>query len=165
MKKRILLLIMILFSFSFSSELEKFNIKLEKNETFSNVLLTKLDGKEELSNNIFNKDKKSLIVVAAEWCPACVQQMGELEKFYGQNSSKYNIITIFISQRSSITKVKDYISSNNYVFPVYYDYDNTILMGAKVRSVPTSIFLDKNKKIIDVQERILTVQEYESILN
>ena len=154
MKKYLLLLMIFICSFSFSAKPVDFKVSLVKGEAFPEFVLEKLDGTKELSTEVFDKNKKTLIVLAAEWCPACQWEMGQLAKFYENNKTKYNIAVIFIRENSSEAKVKGYIDYNKYTFPVYYDYSGKILLGTGVDSIPTNIVLDKNRKISAVKSGI-----------
>lgn len=137
-----------------------FNVELKEGNIFPDFLLESLDGKKEISSKVFDKNKKTLIVLAAEWCPDCQLELPELEKFYEKNKSKYNIAVIFIKNNSSEEKVKDYISKNNFTFPVYYDYSGVIVEGTKINSIPTNIFMDENKKIIKVLAETIEDENY-----
>ena len=147
-------------SFSFSAKPVDFKVSLVKGEAFPEFVLEKLDGTKELSTEVFDKNKKTLIVLAAEWCPACQWEMGQLAKFYENNKTKYNIAVIFIRENSSEAKVKGYIDYNKYTFPVYYDYSGKILLGTGVDSIPTNIVLDKNRKISAVKSGIWEEEDF-----
>ena len=154
MKKYLLLLMIFMFSLTFSAEPVDFNVKLTKGEVFPEFVLEKLDGTKVLSSQAFDKNKKTLIIMAAEWCPACQWEMGQLNAFYAKNSKKYNIAVIFIRENSSEEKVKGYLNYNKYKFPVYYDYSGKILKGTGIESIPTNIVLDKDRKILAAESGI-----------
>ena len=160
MKKYLLLLMIFICSFAFSADPVDFKVNLAKGEAFPEFVLEKLDGTKELSTKVFDKNKKTLIVVAAEWCPACQWEMGQLAKFYENNKTKYNVAVIFIRENSSEAKVKGYIDYNKYAFPVYYDYSGKVLEGTGVQTVPTNIVLGKNRKIITAYSGIWEEEDF-----
>ena len=164
MKKYLLLLVIFICSFTFSAEPVDFKVNLKKGEIFPQFVLEKLDGTKELSTEVFDKNKKTLIVVAAQWCPACQWEMGQFAKFYESNKAKYNVAVIFIRENSSETEVKEYIDYNKYTFPVYYDYSGKVLQGTGVQTVPTNIVLDKNGKILTVYSGIWETDDFTSNL-
>lgn len=147
-------------SFSFSAKPADFKVSLVKGEVFPEFVLEKLDGTKELSTEVFDKNKKTLIILAAEWCPACQREMEQLAEFYENNKTKYNIAVIFIRENSSEAKVKGYISYNKYTFPAYFDYSGKILQGTGVDSIPTNIVLDKNRKISAVKYGIWEEEDF-----
>ena len=61
MKKYLLLLMIFICSFSFSAEPVDFKAKLVKGEVFPEFVLEKLSGTKELSTEVFDKNKKTLI--------------------------------------------------------------------------------------------------------
>ena len=63
MKKYLLLLMIFICSFSFSAEPVDFKAKLVKGEVFPEFVLEKLSGTKELSTEVFDKNKKTLIVL------------------------------------------------------------------------------------------------------
>ena len=133
-----------------TSTSDTFNVDLQEGNTFPVFTLETLNGKKILSSRAFDKNKKTLIVTAAEWCPDCHEELPVLEKFYRKNKNKYNFAVIFIERRSSEEKVKEYISKEKFTFPVYFDYNSVFVEGTQVKFVPTNIFIDKNGKITSV---------------
>lgn len=155
MKKYYLILLIFICSFTFSAESAKLQDVLSKENSFPDFTFESLNGKKTLSTKILDKNKKSLIIMAAEWCPSCQYEMTEVEKFYEKNKTEYNIAVIFINTNSSTEEVKSYLESNKYSFPAYYDSSGVILRETGIQTVPMNIFLDENRKIINVEARML----------
>lgn len=135
---------------------ETFSVELAAGNTFPDFMLKTLDGKSTPSSKVFDKNKKTLIVVAAEWCPDCHEELPVLEKFYRKNKNKYNFAVIFIERRSSEEKVKEYINKEKFSFPVYYDYNSVFIEGTQINFIPTNIFMDKNRKITNVAVKTIS---------
>ena len=133
-----------------TSSPDTFSIDLQEGNTFPVFTLETLNGKKILSSKAFDKNKKTLIVIAAEWCPDCHEELPVLEKFYRKNKNKYNFAVIFIEKRSSEEKVKEYVSKEKFTFPVYYDYNSVFAEGSRIKFVPTNIFIDKSGSITSV---------------
>ena len=144
------LILGILLSVSAYSEADAFSVELQEGNIFPAFTLETLSGKKLISSKTFSKNKKTIIVAAAEWCPDCHEELPVLEKFYRKNKNKYNFAVIFIERRSSEEKVKEYLNKEKFTFPVYYDYNSVFIEGTQIRSVPTNIFIDKNGKITSV---------------
>ena len=139
-----------------NSASESFSIELKEGNTFPAFTLKTLDNKQFPSSKVFDKNKKTLIVVAAEWCPDCHEELPVLEKFYRKNKNKYNFAVIFIERRSSEEKVKEYINKEKFSFPVYYDYNSVFIEGTQINFIPTNIFMDKNRKITNVAVKTIS---------
>ena len=142
MKKIVLFLSMLLlFNISFGNE---FHIEKKLNVDIPTFVLKDLDGKTTESKNIFKNGKKTLFILAAEWCPHCRAELPEVQKFYEKYKDKVNIVVVFLGS-SSLEEVKGYVSNSEFTFPVYYDDDNSILEGFDIQSVPFNFKISNNK--------------------
>jgi len=142
MKKIVLFLSMLLlFNISFGNE---FHIEKKLNVDMPTFILKDLDGKTTESKNIFKNGKKTLFILAAEWCPHCRAELPEVQKFYEKYKDKVNVVVVFLGS-SSLEEVKGYVSNSEFTFPVYYDDDNSILEGFDIQSVPFNFKISNNK--------------------
>ena len=142
MKKIVLFLSMLLlFNISFGNE---FHIEKELNVDMPTFVLKDLDGKTTESKNIFKNGKKTLFILAAEWCPHCRAELPEVQKFYEKYKDKVNVVVVFLGS-SSLEEVKGYVSNSEFTFPVYYDDDNSILEWFDIQSVPFNFKISNNK--------------------
>ena len=142
MKKIVLFLSMLLlFNISFGNE---FHIEKKLNVDMPTFVLKDLDGKTTESKNIFKNGKKTLFILAAEWCPHCRAELPEVQKFYEKYKDKVNVVVVFLGS-SSLEEVKGYVSNSEFTFPVYYDDDNSILEEFDIQSVPFNFKISNNK--------------------
>lgn len=142
MKKIVLFLSMLLlFNISFGNE---FHIEKKLNVDMPTFVLKDLDGKTTESKNIFKNGKKTLFILAAEWCPHCRAELPEVQKFYEKYKDKVNVAVVFLGS-SSLEEVKGYVSNSEFTFPVYYDDDNSILEGFDIQSVPFNFKISNNR--------------------
>ena len=154
MKKLIMMLIGMVFLVSCSGKApEKFSVEVAKGTAFPAFEVKSVDGKETFkSTDILNKDKKTLFVIAAEWCPHCRDEAVEIQEFYEKHKDEANIVIIYSAYNSSPEVVTEYLAKNKYTFPVYYDYDNVFLDGTKLESFPFNLIIGKDGKIEEVVE-------------
>ena len=103
------------------------------------LTLTDLEGKTFDSKSLLGNGKKTLFVVAAEWCPHCNTEMPHIQQFYDENKDKVNVVVVFTNANSSLEATKKYISENGYTVPAYYDADATVLNGLKVKGFPFNL--------------------------
>lgn len=142
MKKIVLFLSMLLlFNISFGNE---FHIEKKLNVDMPTFVLKDLDGKTTESKNIFKNGKKTLFILAAEWCPHCRAELPEVQKFYEKYKDKVNVVVVFLGS-SILEEVKGYVSNSKFTFPVYYDDDNSILEGFDIQSVPFNFKISNNR--------------------
>ena len=125
------------------------------------LTLTDLEGKTFDSKSLLGNGKKTLFVVAAEWCPHCNTEMPHIQQFYDENKDKVNVVVVFSNVRSSLDAVKKYITENGYTIPVYYDADGTILEGFRIESFPFNLKINGTK----IEKRLEAPVDYEKMVN
>ncbi len=108
-------------------------------------LLT-VDGKEiELES--FAKDKVTLLVFGATWCPACRHEIPLLKEYYSEFKDKgLNVLSIDIQE--SAKKVKSLVDKKKINYPVVLDPKADVARLYKVIGIPLNIVLDKNGVIV-----------------
>ena len=127
MKKLLVILsLFMVFMFGYGNTLD---INVEKGSKVPNFELKDFKAQKVKSRKFFNNGKPTLFIVAAEWCPDCQAELPEVQKFYDENKDKVNVVVVFISNRSSLLNVRKYVESNKYTFPVFYDFDKSIVTG------------------------------------
>ena len=156
MKK--LLVILTLFIISIFGYGKTLDVNVEKGSKVPNFELKDFKAQKVKSRKFFNNSKPTLFVVAAEWCPDCQAELPEVQKFYDENKDKVNVVVVFISNKSSLLNVRKYVESNKYTFPVFYDFDKSILTGFKVKSVPFNLKI-RNSVIEDISEGTMNLDD------
>ena len=113
-----------------------------------NFKLINLDGKYvEL-----NKETGTgpiLLSFWATWCKPCLEEMAEYNKIYDQYKDKgFKILAISTDAEKSIAKVKPYIKSKGYKFPVLLDTNNEVARKYYAHQMPYTVMIDKNGNIV-----------------
>jgi peroxiredoxin len=109
------------------------------------TLLT-VDGKE-IESESFAKDKVTLLVFGATWCPSCRHEIPLLKEFYTEFKDKgLNVLSIDIQE--SAKKVKSLIKKKGINYPVVLDSNADVARLYKVIGIPLNIVLDKNGVIV-----------------
>ncbi len=87
----------------------------------------------------------------ASWCPPCKAEMPAMqhafEKYYDQD---FTILAINSTSQDNLDDEISFISDNNLTFPVLLDFDGQATKDYQIRSLPTSIFIDRDGRITDV---------------
>jgi len=108
-------------------------------------LLT-LDGKE-IELNSFAKDKVTLLVFGATWCPSCRHEIPLLKEYYSElKDDGLNVLSIDIQE--SEKKVKSLVDKKKINYPVALDSKADVARLYKVIGIPLNIVLDKNGVIV-----------------
>ncbi|KJR99768.1 MAG: alkyl hydroperoxide reductase [Peptococcaceae bacterium BRH_c4a] len=116
--------------------------------TASDFTLPDLDGKEvRLSDQ---RGKKVLINFWTTWCGYCKEEMPLLQILHQQGKAKnWQVLTINItSSEQSTQKVKSYIDSNGFTFPVLLDHKGSVTALYGVKGIPASFILNERGEVI-----------------
>ena len=145
--------ILIFSALSFSSERRreelflKIGIQPIKRDTWApNFCLEDLKG-EKLELRNF-KGKVVFLNFWATWCGPCKEEMPSIEALYQQFKEKdFVFLTISVDYEGK-KPVKEFIEKQRYTFPVLLDPKCEILDLYQVKGIPTTILIDKNRKMI-----------------
>ena len=142
--------VFVVFSLTFSTN---DNIVFAEAETGVNVgqtaslfKLMTVDG-EELELESFAKDKVTLLVFGATWCPSCRHEVPILKEYYKElKDNGLNVLAINIQE--SEKKVKSFVEKQQINYPVVLDSSASVAMSYKVVGIPLNVVLDKNGVIV-----------------
>ena len=157
--KKIILMMSMLLLFVVSCGTKEFSVDVDGKGKVPNFELKDLNGKSADLGKIMKNGKKTLFIVAAEWCPHCKEELPEVQKFYDENKDSINVAVVFTSRRTNLTSTKQFVAENKFTFPVYYDANQSLMKGFKIKSVPTNIVI-QNSVIENINEGIL---DYDSL--
>lgn len=106
-----------------------------------------LDGNQITLSKLLEKGPV-MISFWATWCAPCKEEMKKMQPLYEKYKSQgFTYVAINQDNQKSISKVKAFISSNEYTFPVVLDIDKKIFQDYLGVGLPYSLIIDKNKKI------------------
>ena len=104
--------------------------------------LLAIDGKE-IALESFAKDKVTLLVFGATWCPSCRHEILILKEYHNElKDDGLKILSIDIQE--SKKKVNSFVKKNRINYPVALDSNAEAARLYKVVGIPLNIILDKN---------------------
>ena len=159
MKKLLVIISMFMVFLVGYGKVKPLDVNMEAGTKIPNFELRDLNGKYTKSRKIFNNGKPTLLVFAAEWCPHCHTELPEVQKFYDENKDSINVAVIFTSRKTNLTSTKQFVEENRFTFPVYYDANQSVMKGFKIKSVPTNLIIQKSV-IENINEGIM---DYDSL--
>lgn len=114
-------------------------------------LLT-LDGKE-IDLESFAKDKVTLLVFGATWCPSCRHEIPLLKEYYSElKDDGLNVLGIDIQE--SAKKVQSLVDKKKINYPVVLDSKADVARLYKVIGIPLNIVMDKSGVIVYKDNRL-----------
>jgi len=92
------------------------------------------------------KTKPAVLVFWATWCPACVREIPDVEKYY--RAKGFEVAVIGINIQESQKKVADFAAKKGITYPVALDISGEVARAYGVRGIPSVIAIDKNGDIL-----------------
>ncbi len=80
----------------------------------------------------------------ASWCGPCKSEMPEFQEVYAQYGGQIQFLMVNLTDGYSETKqtATDYIVSQGYTFPLYFDVYSSAAIAYGVTAIPTTYFID-----------------------
>ena len=94
-----------------------------------------------------------LINFWATWCAPCLKELPHLQRLYDEyRHDGFLLITISEDLPKTQNKVKPYIVSRKFTFPVLLDPNGEVLKFFQGNSLPYQVLIDKNGKIVETRQ-------------
>lgn len=89
----------------------------------------------------------------ATWCGPCKSELPAFEKLYNEYGENIAFLMVNLTDgaQETISGVTDFITKNNYTFPVYYDTELNAASTYGVYSIPATLFIDADGNIVASQ--------------
>lgn len=131
---------------------------MERGETAPDFEAVDFDGRQVKLSDF--KGKPLLLNFWATWCPPCLKELPEFQRFFDEHNEDVNIVAVNLTtSERSVLHVKNFVLEKELAFPVYLDEDGLAAQAYLVRYIPTSYFLDENLKILEVHVGPLTYEQ------
>ncbi len=131
--------------------------------------LEMLDGSKTTLEKMLEKGPV-LVDFWATWCVPCKKEMVELEKLYKKYSDDgFTVLAVNQDMPRTMSKVKAYIRSQRFTFPVAVDPNQQIGQKMNVQVLPTTFMVDSGGSIVwqhvgflpgdekDIEEELLKI--------
>lgn len=113
-----------------------------------NFKLENIDGKYIELKDMLGKGP-ILISFWATWCKPCVEELAEYKKLYDEYKSVgFNMVAISTDDEKTVAKVKGFVKSKGYNFPVLLDTNSDVARKYYVQVVPYSVLIDIEGNIV-----------------
>lgn len=111
---------------------------------------------DTLGNQVTLRDYNGQVVLLnfwTTWCPYCKKDIPEMKRLYEEHQDD-GLVVLSInltSQEENAAAVKEFVSKEDYKFPVLLDLDGEVMSIYGIRSLPTSMIINRQGEIIDLK--------------
>jgi thiol-disulfide isomerase/thioredoxin len=117
----------------------------EQASIFEGVMLTDLDGNKAAIDSLLDRGPL-LVNFWATWCSPCRLEMPHLEKLYREFAPKgVQFAAVSVDRKGYNDRVKAFLEKHGMTVPSYMDSDTRLAKGFKVRAIPTTIIILKDR--------------------
>ncbi len=137
------------------------NTAFAQNATVGKIVLDRLDGSTtDLSEYLHTGPV--YVSFWALWCEPCKQELRALKAFAKEHADDpFTILAVNQDSPKSLAKVKAYVKSQGYPFPVVLDPNMQVFQAFNGQNLPFSILIDKSGKIVSTRTGYLPGDEKE----
>ena len=121
--------------------------------------LQDLQGKEFALSKVEPQEKVILINFWASWCAPCRLEMPGFEKMYKKDGPK-GFLILGIDEDTEPDKLAAYLKEHPVSFPILTDPSGALAKKFKIESLPTSILVSSQGKILSVVEGMDPYMDY-----
>ena len=133
----------------------------EKTEKNDKAAATDIPLVDYVGNEITLSSFKGKPVVLnfwASWCGPCKMEMPHFEKMYKELGDEVEFVMVNLTYgRETMANAKNYVDTNGFTFNVYYDTQGKASTAYNISSIPMTVFIDKDGKL--VERKIGTLSE------
>jgi peroxiredoxin len=119
----------------------------EKGFVAPDFTLDMLDGPETTLSDL--RGQVVLINFWATWCPPCRAEMPAIQEVYDRYRDQ-GFVVLAVDLREGDAQVKGFIEQMELTFPILMDRDGDVSERYRIRSIPTTYFVDRSGVIQDV---------------
>jgi peroxiredoxin len=119
----------------------------EKGFVAPDFTLEMLDGTETTLSDL--RGQVVLINFWATWCPPCRAEMPAIQEVYNRYRDR-GFVVLAVDLRESDARVKDFVEQMELTFPILMDRDEEVSERYRIRSIPTTYFVDRAGVIQDI---------------
>ena len=114
------------------------------------VMLKDIEGKTVQTDTISNNGKPLIIAFFATWCKPCNRELISIDEVYDdwQQETGVRLVAVSIDQAQNVNKVKPMVDQNGWRYEVLLDPNGEFRRSLGIQSVPYTVLLDGQGKIV-----------------
>ncbi len=134
---------------------------LAQGSSATNLVLEELDGTTSKISDYLRSGPVYLSFWAL-WCEPCKQELRALKAFAREHADDpFTILAVNQDSPKSIAKVKAFVKSQSYPFPVILDPNTQVFQAFNGQNLPFSVLIDRSGKVVSTRTGYLPGDEKE----
>jgi thiol-disulfide isomerase/thioredoxin len=110
------------------------------------------------------KGKWILVNYWASYCPPCLDEMPDIERFYRDNKDKFTVLGIDAGGSSAID-IRAFMKDYGISYPLIPMQESTLFAFGEIRGIPTSFVISPKGNIIKKYVGIITYDDLDYHVN
>lgn len=150
--------ILLFLSLFFSS----FTLFAQENAGLPNVQLKDMNGNSINIQDLREEGQPLIISFWATWCTPCKKELSNYADLYEDWQADFNVkvVAISIDDARNTAKVKAYVNGVKWPFDILLDPNEDMKRSLNFQTVPFTILIDKNGKIVYRHNSYVEGDEY-----
>ncbi|MCB0685341.1 MAG: TlpA family protein disulfide reductase [Saprospiraceae bacterium] len=140
-----------------------FTGKIYSQDQLPQATIKSIDGQNVSFEEIVNSEKVTIISFWATWCAPCKKELDAIADLYEDWQDQYNVelIAVSVDDARAAAKVKPMIAEKGWPYRVFIDTNQSLMRSLHFQTVPYTILVDKNQKIVYTHSGYLPGDELE----
>lgn len=109
-----------------------------------------IDGKNIEFKDIMQLEKITIVSFWATWCAPCKKELDAIADLYEDWTSQYDVelVAISVDDARAAAKVKPMVAEKGWPFRVFVDSNQSLMRSLHFQTVPYTVVIDKDQKIV-----------------
>ena len=123
------------------------SIEAEENDVRDFVVVDE-NGEERTLQSFVGKP--IILNFWASWCPPCKAELPDFQDAYEKYGTQVEFVMVNLTDgvRETEDVAKDYMNTNGYTLPVYFDINQDAANAYSIYSIPTTYFINKDGEMV-----------------
>ena len=136
--------------------------KILGEKTLPSITLPDMNGKKVNVADYGKSGKITILSFWATWCIPCKKELANMAELQEDWAKKYNtqIVAVSIDDSRDTTKVKPYVDGQRWEYEVLLDVNQDLKRNLNIPSVPFTILVDSEGKIVYTHSGYTEGDEY-----
>lgn len=127
-----------------------------------NFSFVDLDGKKHKISDY--QGKWLLVNYWASYCPPCLAEIPDIERFYKKNKKKFTVLGMDAGGNTN-NDIRLFKKENGITYPLIPMQESTMLGFGVLMGIPTSFVISPKGKIVDKHVGIITYNDLDYLVN